>query len=220
MGFLRDNWLSILLILIIAILMPFDSMILAALKEFKGRGGLLNDILVFLMPLVTFLGHGSMIIITGIFLLALGKSLKRARILFVGKYMIIGFLASGIGVQLIKHLFGRARPRLTEDLVFIGPSFVSGFDSFPSGHTAVVFCLAFIFASINKRLAPLLFAIALITGIERVYNMSHFPSDVAAGVLTGLIAALLIKRWKNYEDDYKSLRAQHMTSKEPSTDVS
>jgi len=205
MGFLRDNWCAFVLFTAILILMPFDGQVIVSMREFKESGGNLNHFFDILMPIATLLGHGSAIIILGILLLALGKSMKWSRVFFTGKYILIGFLVSGISVQLIKHLFGRARPRLTEDIVFIGPSFVSGFDSFPSGHTAVVFCLAYMFASIDKRLAPLLFTIAIVTGIERVYNMSHFPSDVVAGALTGIAFAQLLRRKKDYVNEYKNI---------------
>ncbi|TKB71080.1 MAG: phosphatase PAP2 family protein, partial [Nitrospira sp.] len=46
-------------------------------------------------------------------------------------------------VQTLKHLVGRARPRLTyETSVVIGPNFNSGFDSFPSGHTTASVAIA------------------------------------------------------------------------------
>ncbi len=205
MGFLRDNWVSFALLTAILIMMPFDGQVIVSIREFKELGGSLKDLIDMPMAVAAFLGHGSVIIITGIFLLGLGKSMQWPRVSFTGKYITIGFLVSGIGVQLIKHLFGRARPRLTEDMVFIGPSFVSGFDSFPSGHTAVVFCLAYMFASINMRLAPLLFTIATVTGIERVYNMSHFPSDVVAGALTGIVLAKVLRHKKDYVEGYRKL---------------
>ncbi len=204
MRFLKDHRAIIILFILTLALMPFDSFVMNELRYFKEQQTVLNNIFSLLMPVATFLGHGSVILIIGILALAVGKTLKNTGLLFAGKYIVIGFLVSGIGVQLLKHLFGRARPRLTEEILFIGPGFVSGFDSFPSGHTAVVFCLACLFAYAYKNAGACLFVFALITGLERVYNMSHFPSDVSAGAITGIIAAAMIRSKTSFLADYKS----------------
>jgi membrane-associated phospholipid phosphatase len=53
-------------------------------------------------------------------------------------FAALAFLASAGAVQLLKHLFGRARP---EDMLVL-----SDYGSFPSGHTANAATLAFVFA--------------------------------------------------------------------------
>ncbi|HIJ60453.1 MAG TPA: phosphatase PAP2 family protein [Nitrospirae bacterium] len=196
MHYLRDKKaiFFVMLVVFIFIVIPYDSLVINSIREMKGQKGLINQFFDTLMPIAKFLGDGAFIALIAIILWLVGRLLNRELLKKTGKLMFIGYIASGIAVQALKHLFGRARPRITDDVVFIGPSFVSGFDSFPSGHTAVVFCLAYIFSIKYRRLSSIFFTFAVITAIERVYNLSHFPSDIIAGALTGLVTgAVLIK---------------------------
>lgn len=106
--------------------------------------------------------------------------------------MFIGFISSGILVQVLKHLIGRARPRITEDLLFVGPSLKGGYDSFPSGHTTVAFCLAYILSQHFPKHRFLFYIFGFMVGFERVEDLSHFSSDVLAGAIVGIIVGRLL----------------------------
>jgi membrane-associated phospholipid phosphatase len=75
--------------------------------------------------------------------------------------------------------------------------------SFPSGHTATAFAfLLTISLYLNNRWFTLIFAaLALLTGLSRVYLLQHFLIDVAAGAAIGTISAwtawqiIKNKRW-------------------------
>jgi membrane-associated phospholipid phosphatase len=66
--------------------------------------------------------------------------------------------------------------------------------SFPSGHTAVAFAVAFLLAIFIKRtwVSMVLLCIALLVGLSRMYLMEHFWIDVYFGSLTGIIITLLV----------------------------
>lgn len=95
--------------------------------------------------------------------------------------------AAGAGlVQLLKHLFGRARP---EDIIVI-----SDFGSYPSGHVAnaatIGVALMVIFPSVWTALGASLWV--LLMAFSRTYVHAHWISDTLGGAMVGAGAALLI----------------------------
>jgi membrane-associated phospholipid phosphatase len=144
-------------------------------------------------PLINVISHGVTLAVIACLLYVVGKFFNR-RLYEAGKTLCIGFLAAGITTQILKHLIGRARPRVTEELLFIGPTLKSGYDSFPSGHTTVAFCFAYILSGHFPRYRNIFYIIALIIGFERAEDLAHFPSDVLAGALIGLIAGKILMK--------------------------
>lgn len=152
--------------------------------------------------LVAILGKG--IVLAGLFLLIglLGWGLKRARLRELGIRGLVAMAGVGAVSQLLKHLIGRPRPRFAHaDEFFLGPSLASGMDSFPSGHAINIFGAATVVAWFVPVLRVPLFLIAGLVGLSRVVRGSHFPTDVFAGavmgVLIGSLAAAGFKRWRN-----------------------
>lgn len=109
-----------------------------------------------------------------------------------GRFLLAGFAVSGITVQIIKHLLGRARPRITYDILFAGPSLRGGYDSFPSGHTTAAFCCAFIISLYFPRYRTVFYLLAVLIALSRVIGLSHFPSDILAGAVLGVAVGKLM----------------------------
>lgn len=63
--------------------------------------------------------------------------------------------------------------------------------SFPSGHTAGAFVMATLLAHFYPVVSFLSYFTASIIGFSRIYNGVHYPSDVMAGSLLGLLSAKL-----------------------------
>lgn len=100
---------------------------------------------------------------------------------------------AGLFAQILKHTIGRPRPRLMDTTIWdVGPSFDSGLDSFPSGHTSASFSVATVLAYYFPGGRILWFGLAGYVGICRVIKGSHFPTDVLGGVLVGIGSALLL----------------------------
>jgi undecaprenyl-diphosphatase len=59
--------------------------------------------------------------------------------------------------------------------------------SFPSSHAAMSFAAAVVFTYFHTALWPLFFGLALVISWTRVYVGVHYPSDVIAGTMVGLI---------------------------------
>ena len=104
--------------------------------------------------------------------------------LALGLRLAAGALGATIPVQLLKRVLRRARPNQS----------ILGFEaldanpdafSFPSGHTAVAFGIAFSFLVAGSGWAALAFPLAACIGLSRVYLGAHYPIDVAVGALLG-----------------------------------
>ncbi len=63
--------------------------------------------------------------------------------------------------------------------------------SFPSGHTAQWFCAATVVAVFCRPAAPFMFTFATIVAITRMYLFAHYPTDVIAGAVIGIVCALV-----------------------------
>jgi membrane-associated phospholipid phosphatase len=109
----------------------------------------------------------------------------------------MGFLLSGLLVQLMKHYIPSPRPKIffpSGSIHYIVGVTGTGYSSFPSGHTASIFMLTTLLTLYFPGRKPGLFflIIAVLTGYSRVYLSQHFPIDVLAGSLTGVLMALVV----------------------------
>ncbi|MFC1501230.1 glycosyltransferase family 39 protein [Elusimicrobiota bacterium] len=96
----------------------------------------------------------------------------------------------GIFVYVFKDFFGRVRPLgLFGDEVNVFYEKLERI-AFPSGHTQIAFGIATFLASRFKKYTWLLFTIAALMGLSRIYVGSHFPLDVLAGAILGIAVAL------------------------------
>lgn len=71
--------------------------------------------------------------------------------------------------------------------------YINRLNSFPSGHTATAFSTALLLATVLKKKtwAIVLMVIPFLVGYSRVYLAQHFVTDVLAGIVVGIITALV-----------------------------
>ncbi len=137
-------------------------------------------------------GDGGLQAVVAIIMIFAGYLKKEANLLKTGKYGLFAIIATGIAVQIIKHIIGRPRPTLTDaGISNFGPSISIGLDSFPSGHTASSFALAAVLSSAYPKGKYVFYSLAGIAGLSRIYLDSHFASDVFAGAILGTAVGLL-----------------------------
>ena len=112
-------------------------------------------------------------------------------------YFFVTIAVSGIAAQVIKHIVGRARPKLMPELgaySFDPLSIKSSLASFPSGHATTVFAAAAALGFFMPRARLALIVFAVVIAIARVMAGAHYPSDVVAGALLGTVVALWLAR--------------------------
>ncbi len=117
--------------------------------------------------------------------------LARERIL--AYELILGTLTLWLTVVLVKAIVRRSRPYISLTQARIVGYRARG-RSFPSGHTSQSFFIATLMAQhfhASLWVAFLLYAIALLVGLTRMYVGAHYPRDVMAGSILGSAWGLL-----------------------------
>lgn len=99
------------------------------------------------------------------------------------------FVSSALAVQIIKNLFGRARP---EDMIV-----ASDYGSFPSGHTAnaatIALVLYLVFPRVWTALIGALWIVAM--ALSRTLLSVHWATDTFGGALVGAGVVLVLGAW-------------------------
>ena len=139
-----------------------------------------------LMTSITQIGNGIAAVALALILFFAGYQL-------LAYELILGVLTLWLMVELVKALARRRRPflRLTQARI-VGQR--AGGRSFPSGHTSQAFFMATLlvgYFDIGVWGVVLLYAIALLVGITRMYVGAHYPRDVLAGAILGCAWGLL-----------------------------
>lgn len=151
----------------------------------------INDVMINIYKVITFLGSTTFIIAMCVFFLILFIILKKKN---------YGFIVAGVVIistlvnNLIKIIIARERPLVT--------SFVTEHSySFPSGHTMAAttlygILLYFVLKSnMNKKvkviLSIVLGLLPVLVALSRVYLGAHFMSDVIGAIIASTILLLL-----------------------------
>jgi len=136
--------------------------------------------------------------------LAALPSLPRVPQLVLTAIMVrVGFLFAaiavpGIVVNVVKHIFGRARPGVggsIDPTLFSPFSWPAAYAGLPSGHAATAFSVLVAFGTLWPRQRALLWLYAVLIALSRVAVTAHYPSDVLAGAAVGYCGALFVRRW-------------------------
>lgn len=132
------------------------------------------------------LGNGGTLVGISLAVFALGWFLKRERWRRVAADSLLAHGAVALLVNGLKHLIGRPRPRLTHgDDWQWWPSWESGMDSLPSGHTSSTVAVVTVLVRGFPRGRWVPFLVAAWVAASRIWRGSHFLSDVVAGMVVG-----------------------------------
>lgn len=161
--------------------MNFDMAILDLIQS-NIRTGFMDAI----MPFITQLGDAGLIwIILSIGLIIPKKTRK------IGFVMIIALILNGIICNIIlKPMLARIRPFDVNTAVKLLINKPRDF-SFPSGHTSASFTAASVlFFRKSKLFVPSL-VLAFLISFSRLYLYVHYPSDVLAGLVFGILCGYI-----------------------------
>lgn len=93
--------------------------------------------------------------------------------------------SSWIVVELMfKPLVGRLRPTPEMGAIILGADTSSSY-SFPSGHATIAWAMAVVLSQKMPRWRPVLYMLASVIALSRVYIGKHYPGDIIIGSLLG-----------------------------------
>jgi undecaprenyl-diphosphatase len=118
--------------------------------------------------------------------------------------VVVLIIIMDLVVFILKLVFVRERPFevLTDvNTLSWGPSTTATDYSMPSGHASRAFAMATLIAlGTRHRVGASLLLLATLIGLSRIYLGMHWPSDVLAGALLGILLALVMN-WVGKKDN-------------------
>lgn len=126
-----------------------------------------------------------------------GYLLKNEKLMNTGLLSLKSLVLASAATQSLKMVSGRARPNAELGNEFWqDDELYDELDSFPSGHTTVLWSIAPIIAS-QYRDRPWTpysaYLIAIVGSLSRIYTNEHWASDVLAGAVIGYTSARLVQ---------------------------
>lgn len=164
---------------VIPLIQNFDNFILLYIKN-NMHGYILDRAMI----IITYLGNGGIIWIAIAGILIISK-----------KYRNVGFIALGalilsavLGEVILKHMVQRMRPSANVPAINLLISKPLSY-SFPSGHAASSFAAAGVLSKYFKVHEIEIFGLASLIAFSRLYLYVHYPTDVLAGIILGLVCS-------------------------------
>jgi undecaprenyl-diphosphatase len=113
-------------------------------------------------------------------------------------FLFMAVAVPGIVVTVVKRFIGRARPYLFESggpFDFQPFRWDPNYASLPSGHTTTAFATAFAIGALYPRIRWPIWIVACVVGVSRIIVSAHYPSDVLAAAVVGVLGAIAVRNW-------------------------
>lgn len=161
--------------------MFFDWQVFQFLNNLAGKNSFLDGIAIFFAEY-----SGYILLLILLFLLI--RNYKKYKTLFLVA-LISAFVSRLVFAELIRHIYFRPRPFVENSVTLLISHNPTA--SFPSGHASFYFALSGAVYFFNKKLGVLFFLTSFLMGVSRVYCGLHWPSDILAGAILGILISYL-----------------------------
>ncbi|HOK06851.1 MAG TPA: phosphatase PAP2 family protein [Syntrophales bacterium] len=112
-------------------------------------------------------------------------------------WALASVVTGGLAADAVKALVGRWRPKALFEGGYYGlEPFRTDYlgTSFPSGHAATVFALAYVLAELFPSYRAFWWAAAVVVGLSRLVVGAHFLGDVVTGAYVCVLCAFLLRK--------------------------
>jgi membrane-associated phospholipid phosphatase len=128
------------------------------------------------------------------------RTSKLALIEMIEVYALIfvGVGLPGLVADIVKHLVGRSRPVVFDQVGILGFHPIIndyGFQSWPSGHTTTAFALAMVIGFLSPKWFGLGLLYAFAVAASRLVLGAHYPTDVLSGAVLGSLGAYAVRNY-------------------------
>ena len=135
-------------------------------------------------PIITYLGENGFIWFVLILALIVSKKHRHCGVMLLFS-ISLAFL---LGELVIKPVVARPRPFMDDPSVPLLIPPPGGF-SFPSNHASSSFAVATMLTFYHKRAGTAALLLAALIAFSRIFLFVHYPTDVLAGALLGILCA-------------------------------
>jgi len=154
-----------------------------AINHLSGRNGVLDFLGVFFAEWLPYA------LVIGFLILIASEHGWRKKIFWFAEGALAVILSRGLVAEIIGVLYHEERPFSFYQLT---PLITETGWSFPSGHAAWFFAMAMTVWYLNKKWGGWFFLLAAVNAIARIYVGVHWPLDVVAGAVIGVVCAIVV----------------------------
>ncbi|MBZ9637621.1 phosphatase PAP2 family protein [Clostridium sp. FP1] len=160
----------------------FDNYSLVLIQKY-----LQNKYLDIIMRIMSFIGNLGIVWIIIAIPLILGKLY---RVIGISIFLTL-IISTILGEGIVKHIVRRVRPCNKQDNFSLLISKPTSY-SFPSGHTLSSFSVAEMLSMYFTQYKFIFMSVALLIALSRLYLCVHYPTDVIAGSIIGVLCSKII----------------------------
>lgn len=162
----------------------FDINIFNAIHGVAGRFWFLDMLGIFLAE------YSGYFLIVAALIFIIRETPMKKRLMYFFYVALAVIFSRGLIVLLIRFFYYRPRPFLVFNFTpLVAPDMSS---SFPSGHAAFYFALAFAILYLNKKVGWWFILVAALMGTARIFVGVHWLSDILAGAVIGYLGVFVV----------------------------